>query len=185
MKHISFITILLLLIFTSSSNCKKNQLSELDKLPPATQTGAKTFGCLVNGKAWIPGKDDWSSQSPLKFYYYTDNGGQFAITAIYQNSSQNRNETIGVVCDSILSRSIYDLNNKIATNGRVLFINSKILDACRLMSSSDNDAQITGFINITRFDLAQGIICGTFEFTINKTGCETIQITNGRFDAKL
>jgi len=31
-------------------NCKKN---ELDALPPATQNGANTFGCLVNGNAWV------------------------------------------------------------------------------------------------------------------------------------
>ncbi|NCU05173.1 MAG: hypothetical protein GXC73_14430 [Chitinophagaceae bacterium] len=168
-----------------TSGCKKNKLSEIDKLPPATQTGSKTFGCLVNGKAWIPSKEDWFSTSALRFYYDNSPGGQFAITAEFQNSSQNRNETIGIVCDSILTRSTYDLNNKNATNGRVLFMNSKIFGACRLISSSDNDAQITGFISITRFDLAQGIICGKFEFTIKKIGCEPINITNGRFDAKL
>lgn len=40
-------------------------------------------------------------------------------------------------------------------------------------------------MSITRFDLSMGIISGTFEFTLSKTGCETISITDGRFDAKL
>ena len=26
----------------------------VDALPPATQTGQRTFGCLLNGKAWTP-----------------------------------------------------------------------------------------------------------------------------------
>jgi len=26
----------------------------LEQLPPATQTGANTFGCLLNGEAWTP-----------------------------------------------------------------------------------------------------------------------------------
>jgi hypothetical protein len=30
--------------------CKKNK----DQLPSATQSGANTFGCLINGKARIP-----------------------------------------------------------------------------------------------------------------------------------
>ena len=36
--------------------CKKTDSleAELAKLPPITQTGANTFGCLVNGKAYIP-----------------------------------------------------------------------------------------------------------------------------------
>ena len=38
--------------------CKKTDTNSLDaelaKLPPITQTGANTFGCLVNGKAYIP-----------------------------------------------------------------------------------------------------------------------------------
>src|SRR5690606_10158538 len=27
--------------------------TELEKLPPATQEGKNTFGCLVDGKAWV------------------------------------------------------------------------------------------------------------------------------------
>lgn len=30
------------------------QIAEIDKLPPATQTGANKVGCLVNGKAFLP-----------------------------------------------------------------------------------------------------------------------------------
>ena len=38
------------------ASCKKNkpQKTELEKLPPVTQTGANTFGCLINGKAFTP-----------------------------------------------------------------------------------------------------------------------------------
>ena len=43
----SLIFIFCLLLF---NNCKKN---EQDALPPATQNGANTFGCLVNGKPWV------------------------------------------------------------------------------------------------------------------------------------
>ena len=46
----------LLIVFTFllliASSCKKE--SNKDKLPPATQTGENTFGCLVNGKVFVP-----------------------------------------------------------------------------------------------------------------------------------
>ena len=45
-----------------AAGCKKETTleNELAKLPPATQTGANTFGCLLNGKAWVAqNKDCW------------------------------------------------------------------------------------------------------------------------------
>ncbi|MBS1557911.1 MAG: hypothetical protein JST69_04210 [Bacteroidetes bacterium] len=45
-----------MLLLASCDLFKKNDpkpLTELEKLPPATQTGKNTFGCLVNGKAVI------------------------------------------------------------------------------------------------------------------------------------
>jgi hypothetical protein len=51
----------LLLLFLATftlSCCNKGDdeqpKTELEKLPPATQTGANTAGCLVNGVAFLP-----------------------------------------------------------------------------------------------------------------------------------
>lgn len=40
-----------------AASCKKNKppKTELEKLPPITQNGANTFGCLLNGVAYTPG----------------------------------------------------------------------------------------------------------------------------------
>ena len=38
---------------------------------------------------------------------------------------------------------------------------------------------------ITRLDRAAGIISGTFAFTLAKPGCDTVRVTQGRFDKKL
>lgn len=53
--------LLLLAVFAFFVSCNKDddptpepQISEIDKLPPATQTGANKVGCLVNGKAFLP-----------------------------------------------------------------------------------------------------------------------------------
>ena len=51
-----FLTLLLCgLLYTA---CRKPNpdppITEEEKLPPATQEGKNTFGCLVDGKAWVP-----------------------------------------------------------------------------------------------------------------------------------
>ncbi|HYG02765.1 MAG TPA: hypothetical protein VD927_09980 [Chryseosolibacter sp.] len=54
MRHLSHI---LLAFLTGCNGCKLDDpqpapKTELEKLPPATQEGKNTFGCLVNGMAW-------------------------------------------------------------------------------------------------------------------------------------
>ena len=51
MKHklLSLLSIALLLM-----QCKKDEPSPEEQLPAATQTGANTFGCLINGQTWEP-----------------------------------------------------------------------------------------------------------------------------------
>ena len=44
-----------MLMLLCAASCKKPKpstaLTEIEKLPPITQTGANTFGCLVDGVA--------------------------------------------------------------------------------------------------------------------------------------
>ena len=184
MKHIHLITILLLIV-TSSSNCKKNQLSELDKLPPATQTGANTLGCLVNGNAWIPDNGcTLLCPKALKFYFDNSNGGSFTIQAEYKNLGINRHEFIGIGADSLLSKKSFASNTDNHLFG-VTYSNYLSTGFCRSFLPNDTSVSISGNLVITKFDLNNSIISGSFEFTISKPSCETIQITNGRFDAKL
>lgn len=54
MKHFPVLTTALALLLTQ---CRKNDDAPAkpeDQLPAATQTGANTFGCLLNGKPWMP-----------------------------------------------------------------------------------------------------------------------------------
>lgn len=60
MKNKIFSISLLFLITLSATTCKKESTLEMElaKLPQATQTGQNTFGCLVNGKAWVAQNKD-------------------------------------------------------------------------------------------------------------------------------
>ncbi len=183
MKHKILSLVWLMFITTIlSSSCKKNKISEIDKLPPATQTGVKTFGCLVNGKAWIP--DNGCAllcPSSLKFYYDNINGGQFSTKT--ELTINGRKEYINFGFDSCNKIGEYIFSTGMP--GRSFAYNDYNKPNCQTLFSNDTGTAISGYFNITRFDLPNGIISGTFEITLSKQGCETINITNGRFDAKL
>ncbi|MGB4776061.1 MAG: hypothetical protein WBP45_12860, partial [Daejeonella sp.] len=87
-----------------SASCKKTKTG-LGALPPATQDGKKTFGCLINGKAFVAQSKPFT-QSPVTCQYgYIDNdiskGHDF-----YVIGSDNKSDA-----DKILSVKIY--TNKI------------------------------------------------------------------------
>ena len=70
--------LLLLLTTFALSCCNKDDdkpIAEIDKLPPATQTGANTVGCLLDGKAFLPGNFPNSTNC---FYQFVDGNYYFS-----------------------------------------------------------------------------------------------------------
>ena len=177
MKNYKMFFLTFIAIISILASCKKDKTepTELSKLPPATQTGAKIFGCLVNGKAYLPYKDCSICTPPLQFYYDNTSGGQFGISAA------NLSQTISIGIDSCISAKKYtyyaDPNHPIRFAYR--------LNTYDALSVFDTLVVASGYLNMSRFDLTSGIFSGTFEFTLTKQGHETINVTNGRFDAKL
>lgn len=157
--------------------CKKNELSPLEQLPPATQTGANTFGCLVNGKAWTP-KGNSGVKPNFQLLLVPDAKGNIIDIRAYRLDNGSRTDLgIGslVTSDGNLT---YHYQNKNSIN--IGIINS-------MCNISVHDSLFRdGSITLTRYDLANGIISGTFKCNLYKPNCgDTIKITNGRFDAKL
>lgn len=101
----------LLIVFTFllliASSCKKD--ANKDKLPPATQTGENTFGCLVNGKVYIPkGYDGTGRPNPHVQYDYDLNGQQnLSIDARQFINSNNSTGAIDIVFKNILNTGNY------------------------------------------------------------------------------
>lgn len=185
MKYLIIAAIFLLL---TAASCKKENTpqDELSKLPPATQTGANTFGCLVNGKAWVAQTDcRLICDPPFKLYYDGSNGGYVGITADWLNSANNIKQRIDIVFDS----TNYKLNHILSIYNRLTtarFVNYKSVNSCGIYEHYIDSSVIhTGIVNLNKYDLREGIISGTFEFTLTKPGCETLTVTNGRFDKKL
>ena len=180
----------MLLLFSTiilcSSQCKKNKtnppLTELEKLPPITQTGANTFGCLVDGVAWLPnGRKPQNGGSNIQLYVDpTFQGGAFYVTGHQYNNFQSK---ISFGSGGCTTGGLFDISLPFQSISYNRFNNT--VNTCEF-SSFDIGTYRKGFFNISRYDLSTGIFSGTFEFTIKSQGCgDTIKITNGRFDVKL
>jgi hypothetical protein len=176
MKHISLLTILVLII-TSSSNCKKNRLFG-DKLPSATQEGKNTCGFLLNGKVWLPRGDNGYPNLSCD-YDETFMGGAFNINGYrYENGATSFTSFV-VGSDSITDIGLYKLNVRKNRIGRY----SDYTTHCGYQWN-DTTANHGAFLNITKLDKVNRIVAGTFEFALALTGCDTVRITQGRFDMK-
>lgn len=118
------------------------------------------------------------------YYDGSGGGGIFVLAKNIQNSS-NVEQTISFGFDSSNFKSTHIITIRDpSTNAR--FENYKNVNNCSAYSHyMDSTVVHSGVVNLTRYDLPNGIISGTFEFTLTKPGCETITVTNGRFDIKL
>ena len=172
-------TALLLAALLGLSQCKKNDPDPVDQLPPATQTGAGTFGCLVNGQPWTPqGNDGTSNYSVSYDRNYRD--GTLSVSAYRIAGGGSSNQTVGVNSDSLRNTGVF----RMKTRGRTgaAFIDHST--SCRYYSQ-DANTYCRGQLTITRLDLQAGIVSGTFAFTLYKPGCDSVRVTDGRFDRKL
>jgi hypothetical protein len=142
--------------------------TELEKLPPATHTGEGTFGCLVDGKAWVAKSDSWSPPAAKAFYQE----GTLSITGINTDIGQT------------IHFSLYDLNLQEAEYALHKYPDSfgelsDIYLGCEYVTSGE----FTGQLIITHLDKVKYIISGTFEFEGYDCG-KKVTITKGRFDIK-
>ncbi|MEO6683155.1 MAG: hypothetical protein ABIN48_10060 [Ginsengibacter sp.] len=175
MKHITLIACLAIFMGTG---CKKNKAkTELEKLPPITQTGANTFVCLVNGKAYIPNGNDGAYPN---FRTIVDPANSIIDirTFSYDFVSGVKSQ---IFFGSSISKStgIFSFSNK----GEVSLGIFKIM-SCYIPSA--DSCYRKGNLIVSRYDLQNGIFSGEFECIIFGNNCtDTIRITNGRFDAKL
>ncbi|MBY0477021.1 MAG: hypothetical protein K2Q24_05205 [Chitinophagaceae bacterium] len=170
----------LLLLFSVLSlhlKCKK-ETPEVETLPPLTQTGAFTFGCLVNGKVWVPKGLLFSNKLTIT-YDPGWRGGSLVITA--RRKDNLIDQSIAISSDNLQSTGIYSLIIKDTS----LAYFDDVITGCVYYSYRDLTTPLNGSLTITKFDLNKNIISGTFFFKLAKPGCDTITVSDGRFDLKL
>ncbi len=168
---------LILFLFTILYCCSKED--NLGDLPPETQVGANTVGCLVNGKVLIP-HDEGINPSVNCFYQFVD--GEFFFTMSFADLRGTTNEGVTVQTARInlqegqtyiLSKNIID-DGDYSGGGGVYELSA----SNRYFTNMLNKGELT----ITRVDLSNSIISGTFWFdAINDEG-QIVEIREGRFD---
>ncbi|RZK22285.1 MAG: hypothetical protein EOO63_18395 [Hymenobacter sp.] len=172
---------LALFALTQCSKCKNspNPTDPASQLPPATQTGANTFGCLVNGHAYTPAGRTGLGANFLVGYDPTFQGGDLVV-ATYAVSSPTSSQYLLVGGAGIASPRSY-------TFGPGSQLRTSFQDASRPQPCDGYDSRVSGTfskgrLTITRLDQRARIIAGTFDCVLVQPGCDTLRITQGRFD---
>jgi hypothetical protein len=150
------------------------------ELTPVTQEGKNTFSCKVNGKVWIPdGRGDiFVTIKPIYGVYYYNSliDTIYAHITTYSSSGEElhlflRTFDVGIhMLDNdtqVAGASFYPKNYGYFFSKNKAYVTSK---------------EHTGFIEISKSNVSSGIISGTFEFIATTETCESVHITEGRFD---
>ena len=170
------VLLILLASFLSLISCEEKE-KVWTELPPATETGANTIGCMVDGQLWATGKIKSNIYAPSMSANYL----------IMKDSAMldfNATGTYGAMAFFIKNPKLGD---NIATHIKGDF---SFMPDCQVF-----EADTIGIVTITKLETnissnyttTSGIVSGKFSCRLHcKTNLsDTINITEGRFDIKL
>ena len=164
-------SILLVGLMGCNSHCEEPKpLDPIDQLPPITQTGENTFGCLVNGEAYVVTNTNNHfalHQAPQQIQF----GGGYIGTG---QISFILNDT------NLISEGIYKLDTLSSDKqGRGSYIIGFETTPCIF----ETKFPISGEVEIDHIDRLKFIVSGTFNYDAVSVDCQdTVHITDGRFD---
>lgn len=160
-------------------SCKK----EVKELPPATQTGANTFGLKLNGALWVPqGFAGLPDNDLLKARLL---GDVLIITA--QNFSASPTETeFEIKLYGVTGTGTYLLNTTASYPSGPGNYGYHVKRRVNPLDEWITSVSQTGAVTITKLDTGAHIVSGTFQFNAENlvNPSQTISVTEGRFDIK-
>lgn len=155
-------------------------------LPQATQTGANTLGCRINGKVWVAQDSDEMFNRTLG----VEGGYQGTIIdsipyCIWIRARRNDRTFLHLFVRKVSKPGLYPL--ELATGARpgalVPYSYGLYFDSSKEFMTGPGH---TGTVTVTRADTINGIVSGTFEFTgYDPQTKQAISVTEGRFDARV
>lgn len=179
-------TIIPALVFLSITAVSCNKNRELNKLPPATQDGRNKFGALIASQAFVPGNTLFGNVQPVTAIYYKNarymyRAGFLCIAGIDVSASQmagqvaiNKQNVFATGDYPLTDAAGYDFNMNYVADG-ISYYNEKTKKVYLAQS---------GKLSITKLDTVNFIVSGRFYFTGKDSTGQTIEVTDGRFDAK-
>lgn len=168
--------ILILLTTCTLSCCSKDDkpTNPIEQLPPATQTGANTAGCLVDGIAFLP--KGYIPSGNLVCNYI--DGKDFSLGITQKNNTQTI--LIGIIT----------YNQRLVVGETYLLkeygADSKFGEYTIFQDIGDlkykTTSTISGQLKITYHNFDKAILSGTFWFDAVNSDGKIIKIREGRFD---
>ena len=169
----SFIAILFL------SSCKK----DVTELPPATQTGANTFGAMVDGKMWVPqGFGSIPANNLLDARLLGNN-----LFIVAQNFSSSPNETeFDITVTGVTGPGTYALNSNVSHPSSYASYGYYVKRNFSPINEWITSSTFTGSVNLTKFDTVNHIASGTFQFSAGEmfSSAPALSVLDGRFDVR-
>ena len=176
---------LALATLTQCSKCKRDDPSPKQEiptvLPPETQSGVGSWGCLVNGHAYATlsstkCRGDWqglntlavSADCNMSFSY----GSDFFSTGMLLNGKLQSGQVFRLT----------KFNQPIDFTMSQFVVNAT---AAKYTCGYQGNYIKTGQVELVKFDGVARIASGRFAFTLYEPGgCDTLRVTNGRFDVR-
>ena len=194
MKKLIYFSILVFSIICISCNSDDDYYS---RLPPETQTGENTFVCLIDGKLFYP-RDGYRGLggSGARAIRFIASGLSPNFTSRHLNVNNYRdgkpinNFTLQIHNIDQIGEGNYEFKLSNFKRGidspphTHLYVRAyhEPSGGFKWYGTTDN----SGTLVITRFDLSNRIISGTFSGILKeRNGEETVTITDGRFDINL
>jgi hypothetical protein len=180
MKPIFYCVILSLCLFFSG--CKKEEMScgspygeagghPLDSLglPYATSEGLNTMGCLIDGEPWLALRENVLGDIVYHIPFSITNGALFIVGI---DGREDPVDGITLSADGVDIIDSYSFASQLA--------------AYEIEESEcgfyNLDSTYFNFIEVIYIDFDDEIISGRFEMRVVNPDCDTLTITNGRFD---
>ncbi|WKS95540.1 hypothetical protein [Riemerella columbina] len=184
MKHL----FLALLVGFSLTTCRERE-PDPNILPPATQSGANTAGCLVNGKVLVFARSKKDNFSPEESFYQPSMDGKSFRIKLYMGSIKN-DVNKGRFDLFLRSDKRLELNKKYIVGDTTDIANKDFPSNNLLIGYRDNGYRTDNnykceiiFTKVTQGGIASGTFSGKLRGI--RFPEKVIVITDGRFDIKL
>lgn len=149
MKHL--MTTLLAALLCCS--CNEDFSVDPTLMPAATRIGANTFGCLIDG--WVYTGQRYNTGRKASYHPADDEGGK-ATVSIFVQVDSNSSISFNIIDPKEKNITIYSASEG-TDDDRTVYTDA-------VFRNEGNEEKLEdGIVHITRFDLNDQIISGTFE----------------------